>query len=279
MPGLPEIEALRQLLEPRIQGNRILRVQILESRLTRPIPADSIQQSLEGFTIQSLGRRAKYLVLDIRNREKSPRKLLLHLGMTGRLWIGTTGDPLPKAAGVVVDFGQNQLVFEDVRKFGRVSLDPSLLEGLGPEPLDPGFSVAALSEALGTSRQAVKVRLMDPSRVVGIGNIYASEALHRARISPARPALALRTAEVAALHAAIQETLSSAIQNNLRAAAAGHSLFYNLLAGSPEGTKVESPAVFQVYDRLGQPCNRCQQEIRRTVQGGRSTYFCAGCQP
>lgn len=278
MPELPEIEALRQLLEPRIRGNPILRVQVLEPRLIRSVPVDSIQESLEGFTIQSLGRRAKYLVLDVRNRAGSPRKLLLHLGMTGRLWIGTTGDPLPKAAGVVFDFGLNQLVFEDVRKFGRVSLDPSLLEGLGPEPLDPGFSVAALSEALGTSRQAVKVRLMDPSRVVGIGNIYASEALYRARICPARPALALRSAEVAALHAAIQETLSSAIQNNLRAAASGHSLFYHLLAGAPERTADESPPAFQVYDRLGQPCHRCHQEIRRSVQGGRSTYFCAQCQ-
>lgn len=230
MPELPEVEALRRLLCPRIRGRTIREVMILKPRLVRPGPPSAVTTPLHGARIEHLERRAKHLVFQMADHRGDPLTLLLHLGMTGRIRLSGIDGPLPVHAAAVFDLGTDRMVMEDIRQFGRITLDTRVLEGLGPEPLDRRFTSATLGEALAGSSQPVKVRLMDQSRIVGIGNIYASEALFLSGISPLRPAGSIRPDELPALHSAIRETLDLAIERNLAAAREGRSLFYNVLA-------------------------------------------------
>jgi len=276
MPELPEVEALRRLLCPRIRGRIVRDVIILKPRLVRPHAPPAVTAPLQGARIEQLERRAKHLVFQLADHRGDPLTLLLHLGMTGRIRLCPIAGPLPAHAAIVLDLGTDRMVMEDIRQFGRITLDTTVLKGLGPEPLDRRFTVDSLAEALSGSSQPVKVRLMDQSRVVGIGNIYASEALFLSRISPLRPAGSMRPDELPALHSALRATLESAIERNLAAAREGRSLFYTVLAEA--GPTGGSAAEFQVYDKAGAPCPRCQNAIAKRVQAGRSTYFCATCQ-
>jgi formamidopyrimidine-DNA glycosylase len=276
MPELPEVEALRRLLSPRIRGRIVREVLILKPRLVRPHAPSAVTAPLQGARIEQLERRAKHLVFRFTGRRGDPLTLLLHLGMTGRIRLCGIDAPLPAHAAAVFDLGTDRMVMEDIRQFGRITLDTTVLEGLGQEPLDRPFTVDALGEVLAGSSQPVKVRLMDQSRVVGIGNIYASEALFLSRISPLRPAGSIRPEELLALHSALRATLESAIERNLAAAREGRSLFYTVLA--EDGPTGGSAAEFQVYDKAGAPCPRCEDVIAKCVQAGRSTYFCAACQ-
>ena len=201
--------------------------------------------------------------------------------MTGRIFLAAKGRPLPKHTAVVLDLGKENLIFEDTRYFGRLTLDTRALTKLGPEPLDGEFSVETFARGLKRSAQAIKIKLLDQSLVAGIGNIYASEALFFAGISPRLAARRLSLTQVRALRLAVRRILAQAIRCgssvplNYGRADGSDGLFYF-------GRAPETPDFYeerlQVYDRHGQPCPRCGAPIRRIVQAARSTFYCPQCQ-
>lgn len=207
--------------------------------------------------------------------------LLGHLGMTGKMFFARPNDPLPKHAAVVFDLNQGRFVYEDTRYFGRLTLDTSVLDALGPEPLGLAFKVSRFADDLKRSQQPIKVKLLDQSLVAGIGNIYASEALFRAGISPRLPARRLSSAQVERLHESIREVLKEAIHCgstiplNFNGGKKTDGLFY---FGRAEGAADYYEERLQVYDRAGKPCVKCGSAIRRIVQAARSTYYCPHCQ-
>lgn len=278
MPELPEVEILVRHLAPLLPGHRVRAVQVGRPRVTRPDPPDRLVAALTGATFREVTRRGKYLVFSL-GRARRAVTVLGHLGMTGRMWLQATGEPLPRHLAAALDLGRQRLVFEDVRFFGRLSLDLAPLDALGPEPLDPAWDGPALAARLGRSSRAIKVCLLDQTVVAGVGNIYASEALHRARIAPARPAARLRPAEHAALARAIHDVLAEAVSGgstvplDLRGGTDG--LYYYGRAAEAGPAYGERLAV---YDREGAPCSTCGGPIRRTVQAGRSTFHCPRCQ-
>lgn len=273
MPELPEVETVRRGLEPALAGRRLQGVQVRRADLRDPLPAH-LGRDLEGRRVVRLFRRAKYLLLHL----DDGYVLLIHLGMSGRLRIEPAGGPLGPHDHVVLATDRGQaVVFTDPRRFGRIARIKEsaltrhpLLAGLGPEPLDPAFDAQALARALAGSRAPLKTAIMDQRRIAGIGNIYASEALFRARLSPTRGAGTLSKPEVKRLVAAIKTVLEAAI------AAGGSTLRDH---ARPDGELGYFQHHFQVYDRAGQPCPRCQRaRILRTVQAGRATYHCPHCQ-
>ena len=188
--------------------------------------------------------------------------------------------PLPKHAAVVLELGRQNFIYEDPRYFGRLTLDLSPLDRLGPEPLVGNFSAAEFARKLKTSRQPIKVKLLDQSLIAGIGNIYASEALFRAGISPRRAANRLTALQSEKLLDCIREVLREAIECGSTiplnfGAHKSDGLFYY---GSAAGGSDYSHERLLVYDRAGQPCVRCQTPIRRMVQATRSTFYCSRCQ-
>lgn len=266
-------------------GRTIRQITILRAKTCRPDTPACLQKTLVGRRIERLDRRAKYLVFNLNPRpsETAPPRLLAHLGMTGRLFVQPTDVPLPGHTAAVLRLDRGQLVFQDTRYFGRLTLDTTPLDRLGPEPLGIHFTPAALATALGSSRQAVKVRLLDQRAIAGLGNIYASEALFLARIHPERPAGQLHPKEIAALHRSIQTVLSQAITVgstvplNWSGSTKTDRLFYY-------GRHPDAPGSYEerlrVYDRAGAPCSRrrCPGTIRRILQAGRSTFLCPQCQ-
>lgn len=188
---------------------------------------------------------------------------------------------LPKHAVVVLGLGANNFVYEDTRQFGRFTLADSAVRALGPEPLEAAFTLEGFITALRRSAQPIKVKLIDQSLVAGIGNIYASEALFRADVSPKRAARRVKAAEVAKLHTAIREVLIEAIECGstipLDFVGSGKRdrLFYY---GAVEGNSRFYQERLRVYDRAGQPCVICETPIKRLVQAARSTFFCPNCQ-
>ena len=201
--------------------------------------------------------------------------------MTGRMYLTRAVDASLVHAAVVFQLESEYLIFEDLRRFGRFQLDNAVLAGLGPEPLEPGFSVAELRKALRRSAQTIKVRLLDQSVVAGIGNIYASEILFQAQIDPRRPARSLDSVELRRLHRAIKRVLSDAIRfgSTIPLDFAGHDSEDNLFYF---GQSTEASGRFEerlrVYDREGERCRCCKRRIQRITQGARSTYFCPRCQ-
>jgi formamidopyrimidine-DNA glycosylase len=229
-----------------------------------------------------LSRRAKYLNFELQARKgKELLHLVGHLGMTGRIYLSAKEKPLPKHTAVVMDLGSENLVFEDTRYFGRLTLDTNVLAGLGPEPLDARFTVKSFSQALQRSAQPIKIKLLDQSLVAGVGNIYASEALFQAGISPKLAARRLNLEQVRRLRLAVRKVLACAIQCgstvplNYDGVGGSDGLFY---FGSAPGAPDFYEERLQVYDRAGQPCPNCGTAIRRIVQAARSTFFCPQCQ-
>jgi len=281
MPELPEVEVLTRHLRPLIEGRTIRAVQVRRPKVLAPTTVADFQQSLLGTTFVGLERRAKYLCFEMRARHSRTRFLLLgHLGMTGRMYLAPKKDSLPKHAAVILDLGRLNFIYDDTRYFGRLTLDPSPLAGLGPEPLEKTFTPEVLTGGLKRSRQPIKVKLLDQSLVAGIGNIYASEALFRAGISPRRPANRLTRPQTAKLWLAIREVLATAVAEgstvplNFSAHAADGLYYY----GSAAGERDFYTERLRVYDRSGKPCEVCRTPIRRIVQAARSTFFCPHCQ-
>lgn len=270
MPELPEVETTRRGLAPLLVGRAFRGVEIRDGRLREPVP-ESLPALLAGRRLRALERRAKYLLF-----RYAHGTLLLHLGMSGSLRIAPRGEPLRRHDHLRFTLaGGRELRFHDPRRFGLCAWlagDPLLdarLARLGPEPLGDAFDAAALRAALRGRKAAVKLLLMDPAVVVGVGNIYASEALFRAGIRPARAGGSLRSAEIERLVAAVRSVLREALR-------AGGTTLRDYVDGGGE------PGAFQVrlrvYGRGGEPCTVCATPIRSRVLGQRSTFWCPACQ-
>jgi formamidopyrimidine-DNA glycosylase len=282
MPELPEVEVLLRHLAPLLRHRRIRRVQVRRAKTVAPTTPAQFRRALHGMIFQQLDRRGKYLRFTLRSARTGRRlDLLGHLGMTGRICLLPANTPFPRHTAVVLNLGRHNFVFEDARYFGRLTLDTAALTRLGPEPLTAAFTPAALARALQSSRQPVKVKLLDQSVVAGVGNIYASETLFRARLSPRLPADRLNRSQTRRLWRALRQTLAEAIRFgstvplDFRGEGKRDGLFYY---GRPPGTPNFYEERLRVYDRAGQPCGRCRQPIRRLVQAGRSTFYCPRCQ-
>jgi formamidopyrimidine-DNA glycosylase len=274
MPELPEVESVRRQLEPALVGRRFEQVRIDDARLVRPFDPAEVAAELQGERVEALERRGKYLVV----RFESGRVLLIHLRMTGSLLHapgGSLQDDPHRRAVVTLDDGSD-LAYRDVRRFGTWLLlepgesEPYLGARVGDEPLDASFTAARLGERLAGRRIALKAALLDQRTVAGIGNIYADEALWRARLSPVRPASGLDRPELRRLHRGIRAALEQGLARQ------GSTLRdYRL----PDGSGGSMQDEFRVYGRRDEPCDRCGTLIARTQVAGRTTWFCPTCQP
>jgi formamidopyrimidine-DNA glycosylase len=281
MPELPEVEVLARHLRPLIRGKTIRDVSVRRAKVLAPTSPQKFRRTLIGATFNGLSRRGKYLLFQLRAPgRKEPVTLLGHLGMTGRFYLARKNEPLPRHAAVVLDLGDENFIYEDTRYFGRLTLDISSVEKLGPEPLGDNFQPAAFTDSLKRSRQAIKVKLLDQTVVAGIGNIYASEALFRARISPRLPARKLGRSRATQLWRAIRRVVAEAI-------ACGSTVPLNFGGGRSDGLFYfgRAPGAMdfyeerlQVYDRAGRPCPNCGGSIKRIKQAARSTFYCPRCQ-
>ncbi|HEY6076130.1 MAG TPA: bifunctional DNA-formamidopyrimidine glycosylase/DNA-(apurinic or apyrimidinic site) lyase [Gaiella sp.] len=273
MPELPEVETVRRRLVPVLEGATIERAEIVDPRLTRPFDPAVVADRLVGETVATVDRRGKYLLW----RLASGRTLVVHLRMTGSFRhapIGALPADTHRRATVLLDTGA-EVAYRDVRRFGTWELldeghlRPYLATRLGPEPLAPSFSSQRLARIAEGRRSPVKAFLLDQRRVAGIGNIYADEALWRARIHPLRPTGELGGDEVARLHRAIRAALRRGVELQ------GSTLRDYV---TPDGDGGGMQNEFHVYGRLGEPCDRCGRPIERIVVGGRGTWFCPRCQ-
>ena len=281
MPELPEVEVLARHLRPLIRGKIIREVFVRRKKVVSPTTVAQLEGVLRGAKFLDVSRRGKYLLFRLRPQSgRSEIVLLGHLGMTGRMFLARKSEPLPKHAAVVLELGNRNFIYEDPRYFGRFTLDLAPLKSLGPEPLDEIFTPTALARALKKSRQPIKVKLLDQSLVAGVGNIYASEALFHAGISPRRAANKLTGAQTEKLWHTIRKVLTEAI-------ACGSTMPLNFGTGRSDGLfyfgqAAGTPDFYAerlcVYDLAGQPCIRCGSGIRRVVQAARSTFFCPRCQ-
>ncbi|HXE42679.1 MAG TPA: DNA-formamidopyrimidine glycosylase family protein, partial [Candidatus Baltobacteraceae bacterium] len=250
-----------------------------------PTSPKEFQMKLRGAKFKNLSRRGKYLLFELQlvGRASSRAETLTvlgHLGMTGRMFVALKKEKLPKHAVVVFDLGDRNFIYEDYRYFGRMTLDLSPIEKLGPEPLSKDFSPKVFGESLKRSRQPIKVKLLDQSLIAGIGNIYASEALFRAKILPTLASNKLNAAQIKKLWRAIQETLREAIQFGSTvplkfASGKSDGLFY--FGRSDDGENFYHERL-RVYDRAGKLCLNCKSGIKRITQAARSTFFCPHCQ-
>jgi formamidopyrimidine-DNA glycosylase len=295
VPELPEVETVRRGLQPVMEGARIVKLDARRPDLRRPLPKDFAKR-VEGKTVLGIGRRAKYLTVDL----SSGDVLLMHLGMSGSFRVGhedkaadkaTTPGAFhhprsPAAAHDHVVFHMSSgatVTFNDPRRFGLMLLVPRtelaahpLISEIGPEPLGNEFDAALLAAACAGRKTSLKAALLDQTVVAGLGNIYVCEALHRAHLSPKRRASTIATrgapnARAEALVDAIKAVLNAAIR------AGGSSLRDHRQTDGELGYFQHH---FRVYDREGEPCptSGCKGTVKRIVQNGRSTYFCPTCQ-
>ncbi|MBL9127835.1 MAG: bifunctional DNA-formamidopyrimidine glycosylase/DNA-(apurinic or apyrimidinic site) lyase [Verrucomicrobiales bacterium] len=282
MPELPEVEVLVRHLAPRLEGRTIRSVAVPRRRAIEPWTPRKFGAYVRGTRIMAVTRRGKYLRFDLgRGAGPSECVLLGHLGMTGRMYLRPVGGALAPHVSVVFDLGEVEWVFEDARQFGGFFGNDRPLRHLGPEPLSEGFAAEDLSACLGASRQPIKPRLMDQSVVAGLGNIYASEALHDAGIAPDRETRSVDREERVRLWGAIREVLSEAVRLGEAASLdfAGDGIRDGLFYYGRASAAAEAPEErFRVYDRAGRPCYRCGRPIERFVQTGRSTFCCRACQ-
>jgi formamidopyrimidine-DNA glycosylase len=269
MPELPEVETTRRGLEPVLLNQRIRTAIVRNRALREPVPR-RLPQWVAGTTIHALTRRGKYLLIDC-----GRGTLIMHLGMSGRLWLvdAQTAPDTHDHFDLVLE-NRTAVRFRDPRRFGLVlwhtdPLSHALLADLGPEPLDPGFDGSCLYRATRNRAAAIKQVLMDSHVVAGVGNIYANEALFRARINPKWPAARISLQRYQMLAAAIRETLSDAIR-------AGGSTLRDYVGG--DGRAGYFQTEFRVYGRDGEPCEACGTPIRELRQGQRSTFYCSRCQ-
>jgi formamidopyrimidine-DNA glycosylase len=274
MPELPEVESVRRQLEPVLVGRRFVAVQIDDPRLVRPYEPAEVAAELDGERVTAVERRGKYLVV----RFESGRILLIHLRMTGSLLHvprDSLQDDSHRRAVVRLDDGSD-VAYRDVRRFGTWLLlepgeaDPYLAARVGDEPLDALFTAARLGERLAGRRTSLKAALLDQRTLAGMGNIYADEALWRARLNPLRPAAGLDRAELRRLHRGIRAALEHGLARQ------GSTLRdYRL----PDGSGGSMQDEFHVYGRRDEPCDRCGTPIARTRVAGRTTWYCPTCQP
>jgi formamidopyrimidine-DNA glycosylase len=287
MPELPEVETVCRQLEPEIEGRRIERLEVLDERWCRPAPPRELEGTVEGATIEGLGRRGKYLLLAL----DGGRTLVMHLRMTGNLVLVEGEDRLDPSEGMRLYEGERstserhlrarfalgdgrELWFTDPRRFGEAFLidDADLdvrFERLGVEPLSTEFTPEALAGMSASRTAPLKSFLLDQSRIAGVGNIYADEALFRARLHPLSPAGSMRAEHHEALRDAVVAALEAGIDR-------GGASIDDYRDG--RGEKGAMQDEFLVHTRAGEPCPSCGEPIARIVVSGRSTYYCPHCQ-
>lgn len=272
MPELPEVETVRRTLTPAI-GARI--VGVWDSgkglHMKRKPPRNRLAH-LVGAKITGVRRHGKYLLVDT----DKPESLLVHLGMTGRFCIHAKQDPRATHTHLVLDLGTRELRFVDARRFGQLDVfvrenerDHPGLGVLGPDALTDGVDADALVTLAKKRRTTLKAFVLDQSVIAGVGNIYASEALWRAKLRPTKRSHKLTVAAAKLLAAAIRETIENALEN-------GGTTLSDFVAA--DGARGENADYLWVYDRAGQPCLRCRAKIKRAVHQGRATYYCPTCQ-
>lgn len=268
MPELPEVETVMRGLEKAVCGKRLKSVVTMRKNLRVPFPKGL--SALSGQTVTALTRRAKYILMHL----SSGQTMIVHLGMSGRMTVNPAA--ADKHDHMIMEFSdKTRVVFNDPRRFGLVDLCAAekvdthrLFAHLGPEPLGKSFDAGYLAAALSGRKTPVKVAIMDQRIVVGVGNIYAAEALFISRIDPRRAAGDLTAREAALLVRAIKEVLKKAIK------AGGSSLRDYVQADGELGYFQHD---FAVYDRAGEKCKGCnckQACVQRITQGGRSTFYC-----
>lgn len=272
MPELPEVETVCRGLSGMMEGQRITHVTLRRPDLRIPFPQGFAAQ-VAGKKVMAIQRRAKYILITL----EDGIVILLHLGMSGRIFLRDAGTKPQKHDHVIFDVGQGkEIVFNDPRRFGLVDLTRQdawqthpLLKNLGLEPLENSFNGAALYALTRKRKTPIKLLLMNASLIVGVGNIYASESLFRAGISPLRHAGKLTQKEADGLVVSIKQVLQDAIK-------AGGSSLKDFVAADGETGYFQHH--FSVYGKEGQPCERCKHPIKQIKQSGRSTFYCPSCQ-
>jgi formamidopyrimidine-DNA glycosylase len=275
VPELPEVETIRRQLAPAVEGRRLVQIRVLDARWCEPAPPEAIADALNGRMIERLGRRGKYLVMSF----EDDVHLVMHLRMTGNILLveGEDGaeEPMHTRVRMELDDGR-RLLFVDVRRFGTgdVLLGSDALaeyfaSRLGVEPLSPDFTAEALRDQTRGRKQPVKAFLLNQERVAGVGNIYADEALWRARIHPLKPVGTLRRPQIEQLRDAVVESLNAGID------AKGASIDDYRHVDGERGSFQDR---FLVHLRKGKPCVRCGTPIQKMRAAGRGTYICPRCQ-
>ncbi len=267
MPELPEVETIKNELLPSVVGRCFRQVTISDSHLIAPLSAPQFRLGLTGQTVEDISRRGKYLLF----RLSSGQYLVMHLRMTGALLLNPW-ETTPHSRASFTFHDGTLLVFNDPRRLGRMWLvgDAEPLTGkLGPEPLEPDFTVEVLAQRLSRHRIPLKVALTDQSLISGIGNMYGDEILFSARIHPLRTSDSLSAEEIQQIHSSIQSVLRQAISRK------GASTDTYVRPGGQLGT---AHSDFKVAHRQGKPCPVCRTPIERIFLRGRGTCFCPRCQ-
>jgi formamidopyrimidine-DNA glycosylase len=283
MPELPEVETVRRRLLTCLPGLLVRDVVVNDATVSAQSEAE-LRALLAGRRVAGLRRRGKYLIIDLSAVESAPAgapppgagptTAVIHLRMTGQLLFRPGLADRPPRFVWRLD-PRTDLTFQDVRRFGRLwAFDPAAEDAffarMGPEPFGEAFSVAYLRTALAGRRVPLKSFLLDQRRIAGVGNIYADEALFRARLHPLRAAGSVGPREAQRLHAAVLETLQAGIDH------AGSSIESFV---DPAGQRGSFQELLNVYQRTGEPCRVCGATVRRLEVGGRGTHYCPGCQP
>jgi formamidopyrimidine-DNA glycosylase len=277
VPELPEVETIRRQLAPHVEGRVLERLEVVDPRWCDPAPPAELDAAVSGRRIERLGRRGKYLILDLRDEVF----VVMHLRMTGNLLlVAGAGDHATEPPYVRVRFRLDsgaQVLFCDARRFGTgvvllgvEARDAYFAERLGVEPLGPDFTADALRALAARRRAPVKAFLLTQERIAGVGNIYADEALFRARIHPLRPVGSLRRSQIGAL----RDALVASLQQGIDARGATIDDFRDI-----DGARGSFQDRFLVHRREGDPCQRCGSAIRKIRAAGRGTYVCERCQP
>jgi formamidopyrimidine-DNA glycosylase len=271
MPELPEVETIRRQLAPHVEGRTLERIEILDERWTQPDPATRVARELRGAVIERLSRAGKYLVAEL----SGDRYLLMHLRMTGTLLLDPPAEP--PHTRVRFDLGAGRrLLFVDPRRFGtghlvssRTARDAYLDARIGVEPFSAEFTTEHLHRLTRGRRAPIKAFMLDQRRIAGVGNIYADEALFRARIHPLRPAGRLNRPQLARLRTGIEHALQAGID------AKGASIddFRHV-----DGARGSFQDRFLIHRRAGERCPRCGATVRKILAAGRGTYVCERCQ-
>lgn len=291
MPELPEVEHVVRALRRVLVRRRILAAEISLPKLVLPDSPKVFARKIKGSRVTGVRRRGKFILIDldkaralshgraVSTRRGSGNVLIVHLRMTGSFGYLTTDEHLPRHAHAIFYLdNERRLVFCDQRQFGIMKLVPYRrvertkgIRELAPEPFSDDFNVVYLKEILARSQRSLKTLLLDQTRVLGLGNIYAAEALYRARINPFKVSRSISARRVERLHHAIREVLADALTDSSTS---------RVNLEHPEGTSYGEAfeRFWQVYDREGEPCVNCGTKIRRAAHGGRSTYWCPRCQ-
>lgn len=273
MPELPEVETIRRGLLQHLLGQTLRAAAIRDSRLRRPVPVRALRQAVKGAQVIGIQRRAKYLLINLDRGQT----VIMHLGMSGRVLLLERGMPIDKHDHVIIALTSgSELRFRDPRRFGLIDVCPTdhltvypPFRGLGPEPLAKESIAGTLYLRVAKSRKPIKNLLMDAGFLAGIGNIYANEALYRARVHPERLGADLSLAEWQGIFAAVRDVLMAAIE-------VGGTTLNDFMNTNGEAGYFQLSLA--VYGREGEACGACGGRIRRTVLAGRGTFFCPVCQ-